>query len=195
MALGHLAVSSEIQDLVNERSKEAEACRLFYDQAINETLRDFPWPFAAVIVNLALVEEDPNIEWQFSYRLPADSLKFRRILSGISRIETPSTRVPYRIVRDSVGQQLVLTDAVEPVYGEYTAKVTDPEQFPPDFVEAVSLLLAGMIGPRVTGGDQFKLADRAIKLYEWRVINARINAANEEQPDVPPDSEFITVRN
>lgn len=191
IALSHIGNSKEIQNLQTDRSAEGSACRRFYTPALEESLRDFAWPFTTKIADLGLVEEDPNDEWNFSYRYPSDCEMFRRILSGI-RNDTRQSRVTYKIGRDSQGL-LIFTDQ-EDAQAEYTVREDDPDRFPSDFVMAFSLLLASYIAPRVTNGDPFKLGVRAFELYAFSIAKARNNALNEQQDDEPPQSEFIRGR-
>jgi hypothetical protein len=191
LALSHVANSSEIQDLDAESSKEAQACRRFFDVTRDEVLRDFPWPFATAMGNLALVQSRPNVEWGYSYRMPSGVLTFRRILSGV-RNDSRQSRIKYRLAQDDTGD-LIYTDQ-QTAQGEWTKRITDTERFRPDFVMALSFLLAHRIGPRVAGGDQFKLADRALQNYYLQIGKAQANAANEEQTDDAPDSEFERAR-
>jgi len=191
LALSHIGVGKEIANLETEKSEEAAACRRFYDTARDEVLRDFTWPFATVMATLGLIEEDPNDEWSYSYRYPSDCLMFRRILSG-QRTDTRDTRVPYKIAQDSSGT-LIFTDQ-ENAECEYTIREDDPLRYPPDFVLAFSFLLASYIAPRLTGGDPFKLGQRALQLYALQISKAQANAKNEEQPDIEPDSEFTRAR-
>lgn len=192
MALGHLGVKTTIADLETERSAEANACRTFYDDALDMTLRDAAWPFSTKMAALALVEEDPNDEWGFSYRYPTDCVELRRLLSG-QRNDQRQTRAPYRIIADDEGQ-LVLCD-IEDAEFEYTYRNTDVAKYPSDFTIAFSLRLAALIAPKVTAGDPFKMAEKAIRAYEAAVSRATANSGNEEQPEEPPESEYITVRN
>jgi hypothetical protein len=180
-----------VANLDSERSQEALACRAFFDLALENTLRDFNWPFATKIAALNLVEEDPNDEWGFSYRYPPDCLKVRRILSG-TRTDTVDTREKYRITRDDAGL-LILADK-EDAEIEYTMRTTDPERYPSDFVMALSFRLAVYIAPRVTGGDPFKLKESCYQSYNMEIGKAYSSALNEEQPDIDPESEFITGR-
>lgn len=190
MALGHLGIGKQIASLT-EKSAEAAACNRFYEQSRDEVLRDFPWPFATKILALGLIEEDPNDEWDFSYRYPSDCMNFRRILSG-TRNDSRQTRVSYRLANDVSGR-LIYTDEEDAV-GEYTEHVTDTALFPPDFVSTVSMILAAYIAPGLTAGDPFKMGERAIKLYEYQRNKAQGNATNEEQNEEQPDSEFIRER-
>lgn len=191
-ALSHLGISTEIQD-ITEASKEARACARFYSDVIETSLRDYPWGFASVLASLgAPVTIATNKEWYYSYRMPPDCLTLIRLLSG-SRIDTEDSRVPFKKAHDSQGT-IILTDLTD-AYAEYTSTVTDPSLFPADFADAAALLLAGMIAPRVTKGDDFKLGDRALKLYQWRIQSAQGNEAGEQAFDKEPDTGSIRARN
>lgn len=191
MALSHLGVAKEIANLETESSQEAAACRRFFVEARDNTLRDYPWPFATKIADLALVEEDPNDEWQYSYRMPSDALRLNRILSGL-RNDNAQSRVPYRVVRDDVGL-LIYTDQ-EDAEIEYVMRETDPTRYPADFRMALSLRLAAYIAPRLTAGDPYKLGDRALNLHRLEIQKAEASAVNEEQAEQLPDSEFMRER-
>jgi hypothetical protein len=193
-ALGHLGVGDEIQNLTTDASKEAAACRRFLSLAREEALRDFAWPFATRVEDLALVTDFTDVdgaEWNFAYRYPATAVTVRRILNGSSRKETTGTRVAYRILSDAAGR-LIYTDQ-EDAQVEYTLLVTDTALYPVDVVDTIALLLASKMAPRF-GPDAVKLGDRAFKLYEYRRRIAQMNAANEEQPDQPPDADIIAAR-
>jgi hypothetical protein len=190
-ALSHLGIDKDIANLDTEQGVEARAARTFYDDTLKEVLRDFNWPFSGEIRALGLVEEDPNSEWDYSYRYPSDCLKVRRILSG-SRQDTQSTREPYKIMKDAAGK-LILCDR-ENAESEFTVFVDDPALYPPDFVHAFSLLLAVKMGPRVTAGDPFGRQEKVASLYLAMVTKAQANAASEEQPDAEADAETIQAR-
>src|SRR5687768_12316443 len=123
MALAHLAVGVQVTDPESELTEEAKVLRLFYDNARDEALRDFPWPFALYAAELALVAEDPTDEWDFAYRVPADSLRIWRIRNEISRVPLRGTEVSYRLAHDATGA-LIYTDQETPTV-EYIRRVED----------------------------------------------------------------------
>lgn len=194
MALRHVGVSTEIQDLDTEKSKEAAACRRFFDVAREQVLRDFPWPFAKTYETLAVVASRPTVEWAYSYRYPANSVNLRRIINGSDvRIDTENTRVAYEIGRDAIGK-LIYTD-YSPATVEYTYRETNTENFPPDFVIALSFLLASYIAPSVSGGDPKQLGTNALLRYRDALQHAEANAANEEgRKDREQEAEMIRFR-
>jgi hypothetical protein len=191
IALSHLNIGKEIAALDTEQSQEASACRRFYETALDATLRDFAWPFSSKIDVLALIEEDPNDEWAFSYRYPSDCLKVKRILSGV-RVDTRQSRIEYKISRDDAG--LIIFCDIEDAEMEYSVREEDPEKYPSDFIMAFSYRLAAYIAPRLTKGDPFKLGDKSMSMYFNELSQARANALNEEQVPIEAEAEIIRAR-
>jgi hypothetical protein len=191
LALSHLGVGKDIANLESENSAEARACRRVYNTLRDEVLRAFHWPFATKIASLALIAENPNDEWAYSYVYPTDCLEFRRILSGI-RNDTRQSLVPYRI--SNSGSQIVLFTDQANAIGEYTFREEVTERYPSDFVMALSALIAGYIAPQLSSGDPFKMAPRAFDLYASTIATAKANALNEEKYEEEQDSEFIRAR-
>ena len=190
-ALRHLGVSKTIANLETSQESEAATCRAFYETTRDATLRDFNWPFATKIIELGLVEENPNDEWTYAYRYPSDCINFRRLQSGI-RNETSAQRIPYKISRDDAGR-LIFTDQQNAV-AEYTMRITAAEEFTPDFVLALSFHLAMYIGPQINGAENTQAIERCERMYNFLMSKAQAQAGNEEQPDSLPEAEYIQVR-
>lgn len=190
MGLAHLGQTKRIASF-DEQSEEARLGSLVYETCRDTVLEAFNWPFATKLAALALVAEDPNDEWAFSYRYPSDCLKFRKILSGV-RNDSRDTRIPFRISKDNAGK-LIFVDK-EDAQGEWTVKVTDTQLFSPSYTLALSYYIAHIIAPAMTAGDPFKLGERARQLYEIEIQRAAAHAFNEEQPEQHPESEFIRAR-
>ena len=191
LAISHLGSTKRIANLDTEQSTEAALFRTLYDTTIDLVLRDYRWPFATKIGALALIEEDPNDEWRYSYSYPTDAVEIRRILSGI-RNDARDSRVPYKIAYSSSGR--ILFCDIDDAEVEYTIRITDPQLYPPDFIMALSFRLASYAAPALTAGDPFKMGDRAMKMYQYEISKATATSFNEEQPDQLPDSEFVRAR-
>lgn len=191
LALSHIGISAECQ-ATTENTPEANACRRFFTQVRDEILSEFPWPFARTFATLALIEADPTDEWGFAYQYPSDCLQMRRLLGGV-RNEARQDRVPYLLGRGDSGR-VIYTDLDDAV-AEYTSVVEDTTQFDALFAQAVAFKLAYYIAPRLSAGDPYKLGTRAYQLYQQTMEQAASDAANEEQVEDVPDSEFIRARN
>jgi hypothetical protein len=191
LALSHIGSAKEITNIETERSQEALACRRYYTIARDMVLRDFEWPFATRLVALGLVESDPNDEWRYSYRYPTDCLFFRRILSGV-RNERPDQRIPHKIASDDTGK-LIYTDQ-QSAEAEYTILISNTDEYHPDFVMALSYMLASLVASRLTQGDPLKLGTHMLKLYEYAITKAQASAANEENQGPEPESSLAASR-
>lgn len=191
LAISHLGISKDIANVDTEQSQEAKACRRFYDISRRTTLKDFNWPFATKFIALNLVEEEPNDEWDFSYRYPNDCINAKRILSG-QRDDTEASRVRYKISQDDQGI-IIYCDRAQAEL-EYTVDVTDTELFSDDFKIALSYRLAHYIAPRLTAGDPFNLAEKTLIKYNTEITKAVSNAFNEDNPSLPTTTESIQAR-
>lgn len=191
MALSHIGVGVDISNLTTDRTAEANAVNRFFDVALDKTLRDFRWPFATQFRALALVAEDPTVEWDFSYRYPTDCLLVRRVLSD-TRNDSRQSRIPYIIAQDSQGK-LIFTDRDEACI-EFTKRETDTTRWTADYVMTFSYYLAWLIAPRLTAGDPFKLGRQAVQAYVAELNLARSAALNEQQPDQELESELERSR-
>lgn len=191
LALSHIGSGKEVSNIVTEQSEEARAGRRFYGIARDTTASAAPWPFLTKIAAIGLVEEEPNTEWAYSYRYPSDCIYIRRILSGI-RNDNRQTRAPYKIAQDS-GGLLLFTDERDAVI-EYNVAANNPQFFSADFTMTISLQLAGLMAPRLTGGDPFNLGERAFSLWRLAISEAMARAFNEQQDEEKPESEYIRGR-
>lgn len=192
LAISHLGSGKTIANVETEKSQEAASCRIFFDLARDATLEDFPWSFATKIMALDLIEEDPNDEYDFSYRYPSNALKFIKIQSGI-RNDNRQTRVTYKIGYDSTGK-IIFTDQDDAI-GEYIIRVSDVALYTQSFCIALSYRLAAFIAPQIVGVANAASASKLmLDLYQMSLTRAQANNLNEQQPDDTSVGEFIESR-
>lgn len=178
LALSHVGVGNQISNLENEKSEEANTLKLMYPFALGYLLRNYRFPYFTKTVTLALVEEDPTSEWAYSYRMPNESARVLRIISGF-KIDTPETRVQFTISSDESGY-LIYT-AQQEAQAEIVVNDPDPKFFPDDFTLALSYKLGMLICPRLSGGDVFKISERLSGFFDMYLRRALATAQNEEQ--------------
>lgn len=192
-ALHFIGIGEEIAS-INERSPEAEACLLFYDDELEELLREWPWPFARRQVNPGLVNDDETVaynpEFFFAYRYPPEAVFIRKIVSGTVP-DTEASLIRYQIGGDDEGK-LILTNEAN-ITIEYTKRVTDASQFPSDFATALSARIGSKIAPRLSE-DPMKAGQVCAMLYKESLSKARAVAAQEESEGPPPTSSFQRAR-
>lgn len=185
-ALANIRISRFIQS-IDEDSVEAAVCKLFYELALREILEE-KWSFATSYQELALVEENPNNEWLYSYRYPVDCVYIQKVTSE-DRARQDSVPAPYSIGSDDSGK-LIFTD--EPnAWIRYTRYIDNTGLFPAKFVEALSWLLASKIASPLAKTD---LAEYAFKMYTIKLGAARTFDGNESQKDQDFEAEWIRER-
>lgn len=190
-ALGNIGVQQTIASL-DEKSKEASACKRFYEQARNELLRARNWPFATRFVQLALVETfDGTQAWDYSYRYPADCEKVRRVIPSNIGVDE-DFRSPFIVLSDDSGK--LIYSNIDLAKAEITFRITNPSLFDSLFVGALGWLVAHKIAPSLSGNNATAAIKRAKDGYDGALELAGGVAADEESAVKPPYSEFMMAR-
>jgi hypothetical protein len=93
----------------------------------------------------------------------------------------------------SRANQLIYTDEEDAAL-EYTYLVTDTDQYPEEFKEAMACMWAYLAAPGVTGGDPSGLGGKAFQLFEREISKAIARDGNKRQFDEQVGSEFTENR-
>jgi hypothetical protein len=185
VALSRLGISIQVVDLATDATAEAATMRLEYADAVQATLRDFPWPFATRYAQLAVVATTPNSDWAFSYRQPTDCLFERRLV--VNRTGSVDPEPPaFQLATDDTGG-LIFTNLANAVL-EYTARPKCPHtRSEPLFRDAVAWKLAAAGAPALS-----RMTDAAInctKMY-WATIE---QARQVLRPNNPGEAAAATT--
>lgn len=150
-------MGADIISEMDEPSKEAKACKVFYENTKNKLLARYDWSFASKTVNLQKLKSEHNAKNRF--KLPADTLTPREITSGAAHYEIEGN---------------VLITGLEKVTLRYTAAIDDAGLFSPHFIDALAYALASDMTVFLTDGIESagiftaaaekKLEDAAIAL-------------------------------
>jgi len=192
LALLRIGVTRAIANVDTEQSREAVSARLAFDDERDFVLRDFPWPWASTYATGQLVTGSSttpaNRDWIFAYRYPSDCLMVRRLVTSAGRSDTAPPS--FAIGRDSQGR-LIYTNQEEAEF-EYTARVTNPEEFDALFVSMLAWKLASVLAPALSRIEN--MTTNAIKMYEIEKSKAQSRALNEGQAAPPLDAEWVRGR-
>jgi hypothetical protein len=191
MAISHCGVGEGhfIADF-DERSPEANACRQWFDVALEELQRETDWTFATKSVALALVSDEDEAYTQafyYAYRTPSDCVRPRRIISGVEP-DTLGSLISFKVTVDDDGG-LILTNT-EDAELEYSFLQTDTQRLPMDFCVALSYRLGAYIAPRFMR-DVGKLQPLVEKLYAFSLSKAKATDQNSQRVGPAPDAEWI----
>jgi hypothetical protein len=189
MALFRIGHTQRI-DALTEASVPAELCKELYPICRDRLLECFPWTFAKKRVVLASVGDEPT-NWLFQYQYPSDCLKVRGIVIAGERMPTPSEKVPFEVMQNTVNEGLSICTDCELAEIVYTAQTTNTRLFTPGFVDALAWCLASeLVSPLARDTKFITLASN---MYPLALAKAQALDMSENQEDYPT-SEFINVR-
>lgn len=187
LALGRIGYDGRVGNLY-DGSKAAKEILDVYGQTRDDMLRDGNWPFASRTAAATLLKSspaggyippngwnpatNPPQPWSFEYTYPDDCIEVRACKPTVFFVPNFAPQYyPFAIANDSAftpARRVVLSNVANALL-IYTAQVTDPATWPPDFVEA----FAAALGQRLAAGlmkslDMAKLeaADTAAETAE-----------------------------
>ena len=179
LALQHIGDRFDINSLT-ESSPEAEQVNLVFSDVRDMVLREHPWKFARKYTSPAQLSGTAPGNWDYMYAYPSDAMRIIRIVNPLGDNQPP---IRFEIARNSDDVRVILSNESEPTF-EYTSRVTDPQQFDPQFVIALSYRLAQYIAIPITG-DRNIMADMK-QMADIEIGKARASDANEGFEEVRP---------
>jgi hypothetical protein len=146
-ALLYVGSSQEINDLDTERTAEARACRRFYTRVRDSLLERFPWRFATLRANLALVAGEERSGWTYTYALPAKCITPQFIYAGEVMV-SEENKIPFDVealaTAGTISGRCLLTNQ-ENAELVYTAECPNVALWTPLFCDAVAWSLAARL--------------------------------------------------
>lgn len=169
LALGHLGSDANVASIAPpDGSAEAGYCARYFPIARKLTIALAQWSFATKRTELAEVD-NPSTTWMFAYSLPSNCIKPYRILKSGAASEQDGAAF-------TIEDNVVLTNEANAVL-VYTRDVTDTTRFTPEFISAMSWMLASYLaGPIIKGNEG---ANAALKLRERGVNETRMASAGD----------------
>jgi hypothetical protein len=214
LALLHMGTGKQISDLDTDQSDEAKTLRQLFDHWMETVLRGYNWNFAHVYANVSPIVVNPNQEWKFEYRYPADCLFVRRFWNG-SHLDDRTTVVNFVTSNDSQGRVIltnhgpssaltgnplvptsnftIASGDIVPVL-EYTQAFSNIAYTPPDFIFAFSLMLAGWAAPRLAQVGMVDMREKNLALGQQMMLASMARDANEDRPDIMKVGELTRSR-
>ena len=186
MALSHVGNSESIEAL-NDDTKEAKQCALWYDYARLQVLEAEDWDFARTRITGTSHGSSPPAKWAHRYQYPADAVK-------VLRLERENDQYPILFEEDFKTTRSIVTDEARAVI-VYTKDEENVAVFSPKFVDALSWYLAYKIGFALS--RKAYIPDRALAGYR-EVMGVSVGEDGQPQPaqqapsvtDIPLDKTY-----
>lgn len=189
MAMYHCGTREDIAD-VNEKSREAEVCRLLYDRVRDQVLRSAYWSSAKAYARLAvLAERDDTVAWtsadpepgfRFAYAAPADFL-YPRFLTTYERFTFGIHGTSQAIFANT--EQAIL---------QYTKSQDNVALWDPNLFMAMTYALAAHACMPLNGKPS--RARNAAEQANALIIEARVINANSEDNQIDTVPSWIAAR-
>jgi hypothetical protein len=172
---------------LDEASQEGRQCNLRYAIARDSALRAYPWNFATKIIALATSTETiPG--WTYVYAYPSDCLQARKVFSEV--YNDPANPVVYRVLETATGKVIVCN--ISEAHLEYTAKITNPAEYDPQFIEALAWKLAMDLAVPLAGNKE--LREHCAGFYKESLGSAQTSDAREEKIPLPQSNSYLEAR-
>ena len=187
MALGWLG-APPIAGLTEKRPEAIYASQ-YYDSALEQTLRDHRWNFAQRRRRLAALDVPDGYQgiYENAYALPVDCLHAHTVL------DAAENTFPFIVALAEDGGSKIILANVAGAYLAYTALVTVPELYDPNFVRALSRRLAADIATPILKNNAQKVQE-AETLYDRELMRAKLADYREGKPEDEEDVSWIQAR-
>lgn len=166
-------------------SAHARVVKLLYPRVIDAVLRDHRWRFSVRQATLARLAGAPTWRYHYRYQLPTDPYCLR-----IIRVSTEDPDLNNRDPWEIQGRE-VLTDG-ETVMIEYVARITDPQMWDVQFLDAVVERLASELSMPITNTPSLRA--QLLQGYVLKIDAAKATDGMEGTPEVVTDTQLLDVR-
>lgn len=175
---------------INEDSREAEVCRLWYDKVRDQVLRAAYWSSAKGYARLALAKErddtlqwandDPEPGYRYAYYAPNDMLA--------ARYDSTYSRFSVGVYAN---QTAIMSNTPQAIL-VYTKSQTNVALWDSQLLLAISYALAAHIALPLTGKPT--LARQRAEQANSLIIEARVSNANLENNQLDTMPEWLAAR-
>lgn len=164
---------------LTEDSRNARSCNNAYEAVRDAELRAHTWTFAVKRAQLAADSDAPlGDDFDLQYSFPSDCLRI---------LPPAETYLDW-----TIEGRKILTNDVAPLNVRYVYRVTDPNKFDAEFIEAVAAKLADELCEEITQSNSKQAAAR--QSYKEAIARARKSNAFESLSAEPPEDSWVAAR-
>ncbi len=167
---------------LDDGSKNANACAELYPKLRDDLLRRHVWNFACVRLKLARLAAAPAFGFAYAYQLPSDWLR----TVGVYGDDAAGFLADYRI------EGRTILSSAEALYLVYVRAVTDANDMPSDFREALAAMLACDLSIPIAQSNS--LRDQMDGAFRDALARAKSVDAVEDCPEPMPEGSWVAVR-
>lgn len=157
-----------------------------FSEVLDDLLRQHAWNFATRRAKLAQLSETPTFEFDHAYTMPPDWIRTISVHPNSAGAGTMFYR------EEQLDDKRVIVTSADDVYLRYIARVTDANLWPPDFRNAMSMILARDFA--IPLGNSNTMHVNFDKLSRSAIARARSSDAMGSSPERQPRGSWVTRR-
>lgn len=191
IALNALLIDYQTIDPDNDKHKALKSLNIMYPLALSKVLADLDLNKTATKVKLELTTYS-HPHWQFVYKYPSNSAKFRRVLSQFAQ-DNKLTRVPF--ATETVDGIAVICTNDSEAWGEIQPTGLNLSVLNPNAGLAVGYMMAYLASALIAGKGSSQLKKSILQEYTMHKAEAMEDDQNENV-DTSTDernSEFVSA--
>ena len=186
VALRRVGASRIISPTLAEDSASANVANDLFDEVLDDLLRQHAWNFATKRAKLAQLSETPTFEFDHAYTMPTGWIRTVSVHPNSGGAGT----MLYR--EEQLDDKRVIVTSADEVYLRYIARIEDPNLWPPDFRNAISMTLARDFAIPLAGSNTLHV--NFDKLSRSAIARARSSDAMGSSPERRPRGSWVTRR-
>jgi hypothetical protein len=176
---------------LDDDSKPARAIKSCFDDLRDDELRSYGWQFALKRVQLVASATAPDHGWTYQYPLPADFLALDMVNDQFPAVSLDDY-ITNDVIEYSHEANVIMTDFPSPLKVRYIARITDPNQWDPNFREVLACRIAVEVAEELTqSGPKRQLAWDE---YKRALVRAITSNSFERPPVMLADDSWIMGR-
>jgi len=186
VALRRVGASRIVSLTEAEDSASFTVANDLFDEVLDDLLRQHAWNFATKREKLAQLAAEPTFEFDHAYAMPAGWIRTISVHPNSAGAGTMFYR------EEQVDDKRVILTSADEVYLRYIARVTDANLWPPDFRNAMSMLLARDFA--IPLGNSNTLHQNFDSLSRSAIARARSSDSMGSSPERRPRGSWVNRR-
>lgn len=176
---------------LDDDSKPARAIKSCFDDLRDDELRSYGWQFALKRVQLVASATAPDHGWTYQYPLPADFLALDMVNDQFPAVSLDDY-ITNDVIEYSHEANVIMTDFPSPLKVRYIARITDPNQWDPNFREVLACRIAAEVAEELTQSGPKR--QQAWDEYKRALVRAITSNSFERPPVMLADDSWIMGR-
>lgn len=176
---------------LNDGVKPAREANAIFSLTRDALLAGYNWSFSMTRARLPALDETPEFGFANKFQMPSDCLRLVYINDVYYGLDMTDYRTG-RTTEFEIDGRTINTDFSAPLNVRYVKRITDANQYSPNFVSSFAMKLAASLAEPLTQSES--KWQKAMKMFDVEIALAVKANAIELPPEKFPDDEWLMAR-